>query len=70
MNGFCDFDKPRAPIRRERLSPTSKARRRPAEMSLWKRTGCRTESIALQKSIVDSIVREPGLGLLNPSEMD
>ena len=39
-------------------------------MSLWKRSGCQTESKALEKSIVDRIVREPGLGLLNPSEMD
>ena len=39
-------------------------------MSLWKRAGCQTESKALEKSIVDRIVREPGLGLLNPSEMD
>ena len=39
-------------------------------MSLWKRTGCQTESKALEKSIAASIVREPDLGLLNPSEMD
>ena len=34
-------------------------------MSLWKRVGCQTESKAFEKSIVDGIVREPGLGLLN-----
>ena len=34
-------------------------------MSLWKRAGCQTESKALEKSMVDRIVREPGLGLLN-----
>ena len=39
-------------------------------MSLWKRAGCQTESKAFEKSIVDRIVREPGLGLLNPSKMD
>ena len=39
-------------------------------MGLWKRAGCQTESKALEKSIVETIVREPGLGLLNPSEMD
>ena len=39
-------------------------------MSLWKRAGCQTESKALEKSIVERIVQEPGLGLLNPSEMD
>ena len=35
-----------------------------------KRAGCQTESKAFEKSIVERIVREPGLGLLNPSEMD
>ena len=71
-----------APIRKEGLSPTSKARREasrnrfvekggmPAVIVLWKRAGCQTESKALEKSIVDRIVREPDLGLLNPSEMD
>ena len=39
-------------------------------MSLWKRAGCQTESKAFEISIVERIVREPGLGLLNPSEMD
>ena len=43
---------------------------RPAEISLWKRAGCQTESKAVEKSVVERIVREPGLGLLNPSEMD
>ena len=43
---------------------------KPAEISLWKREGCQTESKALEKSIVARIVQEPGLGLLNPSEMD
>ena len=28
-------------------------------MSLWKRAGCQTESKALEKSIVERIVREP-----------
>ena len=59
-----------APIGKKRLSPTSKARERPAEISLWKRAGCQTESKALEKSIVNRIVREHGLGLLNPFEMD
>ena len=35
-------------------------------MSLWKRAGCHTDSKAFEKSIVARIVREPGLGLLNP----
>ena len=32
-------------------------------MSLWQRAGCQTESKALEKSIVERIVREPGLGV-------
>ena len=59
-----------APIRKERLSPTSKARREASRNKFVEKTGCQTESKALEKSIVDRIVREPGLGLLNPSEMD
>ena len=39
-------------------------------MNLWKRAGCQAESKALAKSIVERIVREAGLGLLNPSEID
>ena len=39
-------------------------------MSLWKMAECQTESKALEKSIAKIIVRGPGLGLLNPSEMD
>ena len=39
-------------------------------MSLPKRAGRQTESKAFEKSIVARIVREPGLGLLNPTEMD
>ena len=38
-------------------------------MSLWERAGCQTESKAFEKSIGERIVREPGVGLLNPSEM-
>ena len=43
---------------------------RPAEMSLWKRAGCQAEPKAFKRSIAARIVREPGLGWLNPSEMD
>ena len=57
-----------APVRKERLSPTSKARRKASRNEFM--AGCQTESKALEKSIVKRIVREPGLGLLNPSEMD
>ena len=33
-------------------------------MSLWKRAGCQTESKAFEKSMVESIVGEPSLGVL------
>ena len=59
-----------APVRKERLCPASKARRGPAEMSLWKRAGCETETKTFEKSIVARVNREPRLGLLNSSEMD
>ena len=39
-------------------------------MILWKRAGCQTESKAFEKSIVTRIIRESGLGLLNPFDMD
>ena len=45
-----------APIRKKRLSPTSKQGGRPAEMSLWKRAGCQIEWKAFEKLIVDRIV--------------
>ena len=52
------------PIRKERLCPTSKARREATQNDLWKRVGCQTESKALEKSIIARITRELGLGLL------
>ena len=59
-----------APVRKERLGPTRKARREASRNQFVEKGGCQTESKALEKSIVDRIVREPGLRLLNPSEMD
>ena len=59
-----------APIRKERLKPTSKATREASRNEFMERTGCQTESKAFENLIVERIVREPGLGLLNPSEMD
>ena len=56
-------------IRKERLSPTNKPRRE-ASRNEFVEKGRMTKSKALEKSIVDRTVREPGLGLLNPSEMD
>ena len=58
------------PIRNGRLSPTSKAKREASRNKLWKRAGCQTESTAFEKSILVKIVRQPSLGLLNPSEMN
>ena len=59
-----------ASIRKERLSSTSKARRKASRNKFMEKSGMPTESKALEKSIVEMIFREPGLGLLNPSEMD
>ena len=59
-----------APIKKERLSPTSKARREASRNEFVEKAGCQTESKALEKSIVERIARELGLGLLNLSEMD
>ena len=59
-----------APIRRERLSSTSKARREASRNESWRRAGCQIESKALEISMVERTVREPALGLLNPFEMD
>ena len=69
---FCDFDKPRKRAYQKGKIESNKQSKegRPAEMSLWKRARCQTESKALEKSIVAKIVQDPGLGLLNPSEMD
>ena len=41
------------PIRKKILIPTRKARKGPAEMSLWKRAGCQTMSKAFEKPIVE-----------------
>ena len=59
-----------APIRKERLSPTSKARREASRNAFMEKGGMPDRVKALEKSIVKRIVREPDLGLLNPSEMD
>ena len=57
------------PIKKERLSPMGKARREASRIELPKREGCQTESKAFNQSVLERIVRESGLGLLNPSEM-
>ena len=59
----CDFDKhASAPIRKKRLSPTSKARREASQNQFVEKGGM-PESITLEKSIVNRIVKEPSLGL-------
>ena len=58
-----------APIRKERLSPTSKAKREPSRNEPVEEGGM-PESKAFEKSIVKRIVRELGPGLLNPFEID
>ena len=59
-----------APIRKERLSPSSKARKKASRKEFMQKSGMPDRVKALEKSIVERIVREPGLGLLNQSEMD
>ena len=53
-----------APVRKERSCPTSKARRKANRNNFVVKGGMPTESKALEKSIVESIVREPGLGFI------
>ena len=47
-----------APVRKERLSPTSKVMREANRNMFMKKAGCQTESKALEKSIAERIVRE------------
>ena len=57
-------------VRKERLSPKNKARREASRNKQVKKVRSQTESSALEDLIVDRIVREPGLGVSNPSKMD
>ena len=59
-----------APIRKERLSPTSKATREAGRNKFLEKSGCQAESKAFEKAIVARIVRKPGLDLFNPFKMD
>ena len=62
-----------APVRKERSSPTSKATREASRNKFVEKGGMpdRVKRFGdLEKSIVDRIVREPGLDLLNPSKID
>ena len=45
-----------APIKKERLGPTSKARREASRNQFMERAGCQTESKALEKLIIERIV--------------
>ena len=58
------------PVRKDRLSPTSKPRREASRNKFVEKGGMPDRLEALEKSIVERIVRELGLGLLNPSIMD
>ena len=58
------------PIRKERLSPTSKARWKASQNELMEKGRVPDRVESFQESIVDRIVREPSLGLLNSSEID
>ena len=59
-NEFCDFDKPhKHAYQKGKIESNEQSKERG-----------QTEPKAFEKSIVERIVREPGLGFLNPSEMD
>ena len=55
-----------APVKKERLSPTSKARREASRNEFVEKSGMPDRVKGFRE--IDS--RESGLGLLNPSEMD
>ena len=57
------------PVRKERLNPTSDARREASRNESMIKGGVLDRVICFKKSIVQRIVQEPSLGLLNPSEM-
>ena len=59
-----------APIRKERLSPTSKARKEVSRNEFVAEDRMPDRVKSLRKINTERIVREPGLGLLNPFEMD
>ena len=59
-----------APIRKKRLSPTCKIRREASRNKFVEKGGMPGKVKAFEKSIVDKIVRDLGLGLLNPFEMN
>ena len=57
-------------IKKERLSPTSKARREASQNEFWEKGGMPDKIKSFREIKVERIIREPGLGLLNPSKMD
>ena len=70
-NDFCDFDKPRKrAYQKGKIESNEQSKGGSQFMSLWKRAGCQTEPKASEKSIVERMVRDPGLGLLNSSEIN
>ena len=58
-----------ASIRKEKLSPTSKAKRKASRNKFVKKSGMpnRVESL---REVDCRIVQQPDLGMLNPSETD
>ena len=71
-NDLSDFDRlHKRACQKEKIESNEQSKEGgQPDRSLWKRVGCQIESKALEKSIVDRIVREPSLGLLNSSELD
>ena len=61
-----------APVREERLSPTSKARREASRNKFVEKSGMpdRVKRFREINTVVERIVQEPGPGLLNSPEMD
>ena len=60
-----------APSRKKRLSPLIKAKTEASKISLWKKNGMPDRVKSLKtKFLMAKIVREPGLGLSNPLEMN
>ena len=64
------IDHASAPIRKERLSPKSKAKREANQNELMKKGGMPDRVKSSRETIVERIVREPYTGLSNPFKMD
>ena len=68
---FFDFDKPqKCTYQKGKLESNEQSKEGGQMKSVCGKGSDPRQSQALEKSIVDRIVQETGLGLLNPSEMD